>query len=414
VATPEVTTRAHDDLALAELRLFLEKVCCDVIRLRHAAEDGIDPGAVAFRHELFLGATDTFADIRVARPGHAPYFVEVKNGYSADHIVSRLARKYGRSVPEIAAAEKLILVADVDGDLANRVRGVIHPSLELELWDESALLALIRKYFGVDADGISPESIAWDLRLALNRAEEVYAFGAGHAGEPHQNALIWQIGFWRLAQLSAATGLSSRDILAPGLYRDVCVVSADLSSFSSYVRDTHDDRVVRQALTSFYAKCRCQVLNAGGMFYQYLGDGVLALFGIPQSDGDGAVTALRCAAALLDIGESVMNKWQRHIDNVQDSAGCHIGLALGDLNVISASPFSRTYMGAFGEAINLAARLTAEARVGEIVVSNALYQRLPDALQDRLECLDSIEVKNMGRVRAWKVGAEDARAVEAL
>jgi adenylate cyclase len=206
--------------------------------------------------------------------------------------------------------------------------------------------------------------------------------------------------------------LSSREILPPGLYRDICVVFADLSSFSSYVRDTHDERVVREALASFYAKSRAQVLNAGGMFYRHLGDGVLVLFGVLESDDDCPSRALLCASGLLDIGESVMCKWQRHIDRVEKAAGCHIGMALGDLHLLSASPFSRTYMGAFGEAINLAERLTSEADPGEIVTSNALHDRLPDRLQDRFECLDAVEAKNIGRVRAWRLGADDARAVE--
>jgi class 3 adenylate cyclase len=106
-----------------------------------------------------------------------------------------------------------------------------------------------------------------------------------------------------------------------------------------------------------------------------------------------------------------MTGWQRHIDHAEDAAGCHIGMALGDLSIVSARPFSRTYTAGVGEAINVASRLTAAAGVGEIVVSNGLHRRLSDELQDRFERIEAVDAKNIGRIRAWRLGPGDAQGI---
>jgi adenylate cyclase len=152
------------------------------------------------------------------------------------------------------------------------------------------------------------------------------------------------------------------------------------------------------------------VLNAGGMLNQFVGDSVMALFGVPEAQDDYEVRALRCALDMLNIGASVANDWQRHIDHVQDAAGCHVGMAIGDLNIVSMRPFSRAYMGAVGEANNIASRLTSVAADGEIVISNHLYQRLPPALQSAFHALEAIDAKNIGRIQAWKLEASRAPA----
>ena len=61
-------------------------------------------------------------------------------------------------------------------------------------------------------------------------------------------------------------------------------------------------------------------------------------------------------------------------------------------------------MGVIGDSINLAARLNAVAGCDEIVVSNTLYQRLPDAARAEFLELAPVESKNIGRIRAWKLG----------
>ena len=214
---------------------------------------------------------------------------------------------------------------------------------------------------------------------------------------------MWQFGFWKLRQLRDAQKLGPREILPPGLYRGVVVLLADLCAFSSYVRDTPDDRIVRECLTSFYSKARYQILNNGGMLQQFVGDEVIGLFGIPDHSAGFAEDALETAKALLSIGKSVSHQWQRQIDRVQSSGGVHVGVAVGDMQIISLRPFGRTHVGAIGDCINVAARLMATAGPGEIVVSNSFLQALDEDSRAGFQEIEPVEGRNVGRIMAWKL-----------
>src|SRR2546427_2691642 len=137
----------------------------------------------------------------------------------------------------------------------------------------------------------------------------------------------------------------------------------------------------RGSISEIPAKTRYRVINDGGMLYQFLGDSVVGLFGVPEGASGYLAHAVECACGLVDIGASVATEWQRQIDQIQPAAGVHVSMTLGDLQVLSLRPLSRTHMGVIGDSINLAARLNATAGCDEIVVSNMLYQRLPDALR---------------------------------
>ena len=160
--------------------------------------------------------------------------------------------------------------------------------------------------------------------------------------------------------------------------------------------------IVREALTAFYSKARYAVLNTGGMMYQFVGDQVIGLFGIPDRQDGYVDEALLCARQLISIGNSVSNEWQRQIDRVQNSKGVHIGMALGQIQIVSLRPFGRAHLGAVSDEINMAARLLSKAGPGEIVASNAFHQALSEDSQSLFAVIDPVEAHNVGRIKAWK------------
>jgi adenylate cyclase len=89
------------------------------------------------------------------------------------------------------------------------------------------------------------------------------------------------------------------------------------------------------------------------------------------------------------------------LDRIQAVRGSHIGIALGDVQLLSLRPFSRTYMGAIGDAINMAARLSASAEPGQIVVSNLVHRDLCGDMQKMLREARPVEAKNVGKIKAW-------------
>ena len=98
----------------------------------------------------------------------------------------------------------------------------------------------------------------------------------------------------------------------------------------------------RGSISEIPAKTRYRVISDGGMLYQFLGDSVVGLFGVPEGASGYLAHAVECACGLVDIGASVATEWQRQIDEIQPAAGVHVSMALGDLQVLSLRPLSRT------------------------------------------------------------------------
>ena len=349
----------EDSTYQLELRLFIEETCCDLCRFQHVANEGAAHEHVRIRQEVDLGvAGGAFADIAVLVRGTKPYFMEVKSGYQLSAVLELMGRKYGPVVPASDNASKVIVVVDENpagfaAELSKRLR----PGLGLEVWDKEKLISLIRQAFQVEIKTLTKDNLL-EVRMAIDRMKGVQAFGDHFTNDPLQSTLLWHFGSRTLRRIQDERKAALREILPPGLYNGVAVVFADLSGFSSYVRDTREDDVVRHVLTMFYTKARWQVLDAGGMLYQFLGDGVIGLFGVPEHRPSYLEDALECAASLFDIGNSVSREWQRQIDREQSARGCHIGLAMGGLHIVPLRQFSSAHLGAIADSVNMAARLS--------------------------------------------------------
>lgn len=396
---------------LRQLRLLLEELCCDLCRFEHVTHDGLPAECIGIDREYDLGMPGAFADIRVVPANLRPYFVEVKYGYPNDLLIRHLRRKYGQDTPVLRDVSRVVLVIDADNRsdwpcLEAELRQAMRSGLELQIWDERWILRRLSECFAVEVQAITAEGLL-DVRHAIDRAKGFYAFGgpslAEYEHDPLKAELMWHFGFWRIHKLLESRQQAIGDLFPPGLYRSVVVLLGDLCSFSSYVRDTPDHEITRECLTAFYSKSRYQIINNGGMFYQFVGDEVIALFGIPERQPDSVLSALDTARALASIGESVSNHWQRQLDRVQASGGLHLGMAIGDLEIVSLRPFSRMYMGAIGDCINVAARLMSVASPGEVVVTNSLYQQIDEERRSSFQEIEPVDAKNVGRIKAWKL-----------
>jgi class 3 adenylate cyclase len=386
-----------------ELRLFLEELCCELCRLRHVVDDGLAPDAIKIAREVQLVPRSAFGDIVVTVPGQAAYFVEIKFGMSLEETVRSVRRKY--AVNHRATCARLVVVTrDLDAEtLKTRLRDCVCTSLDIEIWDEARLLADIQHYHGVEIPSLVEANII-ELHRRIMLGTWTQIFGPDYY-ETLASALLWHFSPWTLKRLQEATNGGPDDIWRIGTYSDIAVVMADISSFSAYVRDTKDDRVTQQVLTAFYSQTRHAVHEYGGMFYQFVGDEVVGLFGFPDGKPGYPAEALDCAKALLDIGASTSEHWQRRIDNVQAKHGVHVGIAMGSLNLMPLRPFARSHIGFIGDALNIAARLMDKAQPSEIVVSNTFYHALDEDLQAEFNESQPVEAKNVGNLQSWRRAA---------
>ncbi len=398
---------ASEPASAGELRLFLEEICCELVRVHHVERDGLTPESVETIREVRLGSPGLFADIRVAPATQAPYFVEVKWGYDADETVERLARKYATNPDR--RCQRLVVVTDhADGEaraaLDAALRQRLCPTLAVEIWGEAEVCRRIEGSFGLHIAALSRGNIR-AIRDSIVRAEWRAAFAG--ADDYLAPTLLWHFSSWSLRRLGRDRG--PQDVLRAGIYRGVAVVMADICAFSSYVRDTRDEALVRQSLTAFYSQARQAIVETGGMLDKFVGDEAIGLFGFPDHRPGYADDALRCARRLIDIGNSVSEHWQSRIDRVQKSRGVHIGIAMGDVSLMPLRAFSTAHHGFIGDALNMTARLMAAAGPSDVLVSNSFYQALSGESRKGFKPIDPVDGRNVGLIQCWQLQRPEGR-----
>jgi class 3 adenylate cyclase len=413
--------RAEPDSLRDMHQLLLEDVCSDLVRFLHSRGDPSQFGAVQIDREWPLGPPGVFADLRVEPHDGPPYYLEVKYSYDTASLLRHLRRKYGTLAEAAQAPTRLVLVVQTAAHLdwpaiEAQVRASLAPSLQLEVWDEQRLQSLISECFGQSILSFA-ETELLTVRERIDQGKERVAFGdeppAGYGEGVLRHSLLWHFGTWRLAELRHARGEKDlRQLAPPEVYEQVVVIMADLSNFTRYVHDTADDAVVRQMLTSFYGRSRYQVINAGGMLAQFVGDQVIALFGIPDRRPGYMGAAVRTAFRLLDIGASVAHNWQRRIDYVEPGGGVHVSMAIGRVQLVSMRPLDYARLQTIGDCLQICSRLLPLAGPGQIVISNMLRHALQNLDYD-FTALPPFEAKNIGTLQPWRLLSRPAEPREA-
>lgn len=173
-----------------------------------------------------------------------------------------------------------------------------------------------------------------------------------------------------------------------GARKDVTILFADVRGFTGFSESRQPEEVVAM-LNRYLTLATSEIFAQLGTLDKFLGDGVMAIFGAPLSLPDHASAALSAAVAM-----------RSHIDDLRRDTGVRVGFGIG-LNSGSAivgNIGSRQFMNytAIGDVVNVAARLQAEARAGEILISDTTLRFVADKVQ--VEELGSLYVK--GRAAA--------------
>jgi ABC-type oligopeptide transport system substrate-binding subunit/class 3 adenylate cyclase len=143
----------------------------------------------------------------------------------------------------------------------------------------------------------------------------------------------------------------------------------------------------------------------GGHVKDLAGDGVLAFFGAPttrEDDAERAVrAALRIVAEIDDYGREVLRGWGI------EGFGVRVGAATGSVVVGEIGAGRRVEYAAFGDTVNLAARLQSAAQPGSVLVDDSTHRAL-----EQLFAWDApLELELKGKaepVRAWPVAGVQA------
>ena len=161
-----------------------------------------------------------------------------------------------------------------------------------------------------------------------------------------------------------------------GERRQATVLFSDLSGYT-VLNERLDPEEVRDLMGRIKAKAVEIVEQHGGIVSQFVGDEVLALFGIPIAHEDDPIQAVRAAVQLHHFVLTLSPKIEGRIGQ---PIRLHTGINTG-LFVTSTRDDRDGRVGITGNAVNIGARLKALAGVDGILVSKETFQAIEGFFQ---------------------------------
>lgn len=160
--------------------------------------------------------------------------------------------------------------------------------------------------------------------------------------------------FGRIVDPHVRDRLLSGGLSAGGEAKTVALVFADVRAFTDFAARTDPAGVV-VALNSLFSAMAAEVRSAGGFVDKFVGDAMLAVFGLFDDDADGAAaSALRCGLALRrSVAELALEHRRRDEPALRVAVAVHAGGVLAG-TIGAEDRFDYTVV---GDAVNVASRL---------------------------------------------------------
>jgi class 3 adenylate cyclase len=178
---------------------------------------------------------------------------------------------------------------------------------------------------------------------------------------------------------------------------------ADLRGFTAFAASAEPEEVV-DVLHDWYELIGSHVAESAATVGYFAGDGVMLFWNDPLPADDPNATAIRVGLGLLRGIDDLNESWK----NLGYTIGVGIGVASGYATIGMMGFKGRYDYTAIGPVVNLAARLSDEARDGRTLLVN---QRTKAALGERLDCSEiegGLELRGFpGVVATWRVHGLD-------
>ena len=182
--------------------------------------------------------------------------------------------------------------------------------------------------------------------------------------------------------------------------KTVTVLFADVAD-STGLGERLDAELVRRLLSGWFEEARAIIERHGGTVEKFIGDAVMAVFGVPRTHEDDALRAVRAADELRDSLDRANEQLERdHGFRLVARVGVNTGEVVtgdGDGALVT------------GDAVNVAKRLEEAARAGEVLVGE-LTERLAKSAAS-FDPVGPVEARGKsGPVPAWRLHSVDRSA----
>jgi class 3 adenylate cyclase/tetratricopeptide (TPR) repeat protein len=175
----------------------------------------------------------------------------------------------------------------------------------------------------------------------------------------------------------------------------VTVVFTDLVGSTS-LGERLDPETVRRVTSRYFDAMQIVIEHHGGTVEKFIGDAIMAVFGLPTLHEDDALRAVRASVEMRTTLAQLNEELEReHGLRIETRTGVNTG------EVIAGDAASAQKL-ATGDAVNVAARLEQAAGEGEILIGTETHRLVADAV--KAEPLDPLALAGKAKaVTVWRI-----------
>jgi class 3 adenylate cyclase/tetratricopeptide (TPR) repeat protein len=187
--------------------------------------------------------------------------------------------------------------------------------------------------------------------------------------------------------------------------KTVTIVFSDLKG-STAMGEKLDSEAVREVMSRYFDEMRDALERHGGTVEKYIGDAIMAVFGLPRVHEDDALRAVRAAAEMRErlavLNEELDRRWGVTVGN-------RTGVNTGE--VVAGDPTTGQRL-VTGDTVNTAARLEQAAPPSDVLIGETTYRLVRHAVE--IEEVEPLELKGKTeRVPAYRlISVGEAESVE--
>ena len=196
---------------------------------------------------------------------------------------------------------------------------------------------------------------------------------------------------------NCATSLAAAEEPTAEVRKVVTIVFADVTG-STALGEHLDPEALRRVMGRYFDEMELVIRSHGGTVEKFIGDAVMAVFGIPRLHEDDPVRAVRAANGMREALDILNTELER-----DHGVGIRIRIGVNTGEVVAGDPSSGQRL-VTGDAVNVAARLEQAAVPGEVLVGESTYRLVKDAVE--VEPVQPLELKGKAeRVPAFRLVA---------
>lgn len=396
---PVLTTNAQEDNRFSGQRSVvaynLRSILCVPLKLKNEligviyADNRIRSGLFTNRHLDLLAAFGNQAAVAI---DNARLFASVRRTLvevtELKNLMDNVFSSIASGVVTTNVEERIVLInrsaeailgginQEIVGHPLNEILSSLAISLEPHL---NQVLEQDQTVTGLEVNHQLPTRGMLDLRLSLSPLKDGHHHTQGVAivmeDLTEKKKLEAQRRlFARMVSPAVIEQLNPDSLPLGGNRTEITTLFADIRGFTHFSESLSPEDLVK-VLNCYLAVSADAVLNETGTIDKFLGDAIMAWFNAPIPQPDHTLRAVRAALGIRAAVNGLHGELPEPF-HLQFGAGIHVGDAV--LGLIGTD--KRLDYTAIGDSVNTAKRIQENAGPGQIIISQAAYQRVADQI----------------------------------